>query len=191
MRKNCLLIMFSLILMTACSSAPRPLLSADPRATGQVSLPTPAAPNQRFVDHALQVEMRGAEITTGYLTEFGSRREPSKGERFLWVQVWIKNTSQLEQKLPAPEHFSALFGTTEFKPGYGHRKNYVDYTALKPVLYPGQTVEAWLRFEIPTVLELKDLQVAFLPESFQISTAFSPGEYPWGEHPIYLWKCVP
>jgi hypothetical protein len=191
MKKNSLLVLFGLILLTACAPAARPVQAADPRAAGQVSFPTPAAPGQVVEFAALQVEMRQAELTTAYPTEFGSQREPPRGEKFLWVQVRLTNAGTQEQKLPAPEHFSALFGTTEFKPGYGHRQNYLDYTALKPVLYPGQSVTAWLRFEIPVALALKDLQFAFLPESFQISTAFSPGEYPWGEHPLYLWRCEP
>lgn len=191
MKKNFILVLLGLILITACGPAVRPVQATTPRASGQVSFPTPAAPGQAVEFAALQVEMRRAEITAEYLTEFGSHREPPRGEKFLWVQVRLTNTGAQEQKLPGPEHFSALFGATEFKPGYGHRQDYTDYTALKPLLYPGQTVEAWLRFEIPAVLELKDLQVAFLPESFQISTAFSPGEYPWGEHPLYLWQCGP
>jgi hypothetical protein len=60
---------------------------------------------------------------------------------------------------------------------------------LKPGLYPGQEVKAWLRFDLPAAATLKALQFAFLPESYQISTAFSPGEYPWGDHPMYLWRC--
>ncbi len=139
----------------------------------------------------LQVEMSAAELTTGYLTEYGSKREPPVGAKFLWIHVLLKNIGQSERKLPAPEHFSALYGETEFKPSYGHRKDYTDYTALKPIIYPGQQVDAWLRFELPAAAELKDLQFAFLPESVQISVAFSPGEYPWGEHPIYLWTCAP
>jgi hypothetical protein len=52
-------------------------------------------------------------------------------------------------------------------------------------------LDAWLRFDIPADAELKELQFAFLPESFQISVSFSPGNYPWGDHPIYLWTCAP
>jgi hypothetical protein len=58
-------------------------------------------------------------------------------------------------------------------------------------LVQGQEVDAWLRFDIPAALELKELLFAFLPESSQVSLAFSPSDYPWGDHPIYLWMCAP
>ena len=32
---------------------------------------------------------------------------------------------------------------------------------------------------------------AFLPESFQVSVSFAPTDYPWANHPIYLWSCAP
>ena len=63
--------------------------------------------------------------------------------------------------------------------------------ALTTGLVQGQTVDAWLRFDIPAALELQDLQFAFLPESSQISTGYSSSEYSWGDHPIYLWTCAP
>ena len=181
--------LLGLLGLTACNAA-RPVAPAAPQ-TGYISLPTPAPSGQAVVYDDLQVVMSAAEITTGYVTEYGSRREPPAGENFLWVHVLLKNTGQRERKLPAPEHFSALYGATEFKPGYGHRKNYADYAALAPVVYQGQAVDAWLRFDLPAAAKLKDLQFAFLPESYQISIAFSPGKYPWGAHPIYLWMCAP
>jgi hypothetical protein len=103
----------------------------------------------------------------------------------------LKNIGQVEHPLPAIEHFSALYGTSEFKPSYGHRQGNTDYTALKPVVYQGQQVDAWLRFDIPASAELKDLQFVFLPESLLVSTSFAPTDYPWADHPIYLWSCAP
>jgi hypothetical protein len=143
------------------------------------------------VDDDLQVTMMQAEITTSYQTEYGSTREPPAGEKFLWIHINLQNIAQNERNLPAPEHFSVLYGATEFKSTYGHRKDYVDYTTLETIMYQGEEVDAWLRFDIPVEAELKDLQFAFLPESSQVSVGFSSGDYSWGDHPIYLWKCTP
>jgi len=71
----------------------------------------------------LQVVMSRAEVTTSFLAEYGSTREPPAGKKFLWIHITLKNISQGEQDLPAPEHFSVLNGTTEFKSTYGHRKD--------------------------------------------------------------------
>jgi len=139
----------------------------------------------------LQVAMSQAEITISYLTEYGSTREPPAGKKFLWIHITLKNIGQAERGLPAPEHFSVLNGATEFKPTYGHRQDYADYMALTTGMIPGQNVDAWLRFDIPAALELKDVWFAFLPESSQVGVDFSSGAYPWGDHPIYLWMCVP
>ena len=98
---------------------------------------------------------------------------------------------RLQQDLPAAEHFSAISGTTEFKPIYGHRKDHSDYMALVTSMVQGQSVDAWLRFDIPDALELKDLSFAFLPESSQLSLGFSSSDYSWADHPIYLWTCAP
>jgi hypothetical protein len=135
--------------------------------------------------------MSRAEITTSYQTEYGSTREPPAGKKFLWINILLKNVGQSEQNLPVPEHFSVLQGTTEFKPTYGHRNDYTDYMALTTSMVQGQDVNAWLRFDIPAALELKDLWFVFLPESSLVSVGFSSGDYPWGDHPIYLWKCTP
>jgi hypothetical protein len=135
--------------------------------------------------------MNQAEITASYQTEYGSTREPPAGNKFLWIHITIKNIGQGEQKLPASEHFSVLNGTTEFKSTYGHRKDHVDYTALTKGMVQEQTVDGWLRFDIPAPLELKDLSFAFLPDSSQVSVGFSSNDYPWGDHPIYVWSCTP
>jgi hypothetical protein len=188
--------LFGLLMFSACNSAsrpaPMPVSSATPQtAVEDKALPTPVSPGQRVVYEDLQMAMSGAEITTDYLTEYGSTREPPAGKRFLWIHIILQNIGQNERNLPAPEHFSALYGTTEFKPTYGHRKDYADYMALTAGMVQGQDVNAWLRFDIPAALELKDIWFAFLPESSQVSVGFSSSEYPWGDHPIYLWMCAP
>ena len=133
--------------------------------------------------------MSQAEITSGYLTEYDSRRDPTLGGKFLWIEVQLENSGPDEQVLPAPEHFSVLYGTSEFKPSYGHRKDYPDYTALKPGLFQGQAVNAWLRFDLPAAAELSELQFAFLPESVQINYSFPSNGYTWADHPMYFWRC--
>lgn len=187
--------LFGLLLCSACNSSSRPVVLTSPTPTqppeNNKSLPTPVFPGKAIVYHDLQVMMSQAETTTSYITEYGSSREPPAGQKFLWVRVSLKNISQHEQGLPAVEHFSVLYGTTEFKATYGHRKGHADYTALKTTVYEGQEVDAWLRFDIPAIAELVDLWFAYLPESSQVSISFSPTAYPWGDHPIYLWTCTP
>ena len=189
--------LLGLLTLTACNSTsgpvvPTPVPSPTPTPTVVYkSLPTPVSPGQMIVYDDLQVTMSQAEITTGYPTEYGSTREPPPGMRFLWIHILLKNLGQGKWDLPAPEHFSVLNGETEYKSIYGHRKDHADYLALTTGMAQGQDVDAWLRFDIPADLELKDLWFAFMPESSQISVGFSPGDYPWGDHPIYLWTCAP
>ncbi len=195
MTKTCMLLL-GLLIITACNSTsaqlfPSPVPSTTPQPTMEKSLPAPVPPGQAVVYGDLQVVMSQAEITTSYLTEYGSARVPSPGQKFLWIQIGLKDTGQAPQDLPAPEHFSVLNGATEFKPIYGHRQDHPDYMALTTGVVAGQTVDAWLRFDIPSALELKDLAFAFLPESSQVSVGFSPSNYPAGDHPIYLWTCTP
>jgi hypothetical protein len=192
------ILLIGLFILTACSSsgetsATPASATASLQSTAPVTkvLPTPMSPSQMIVYDDLQVVMSQAEVTTSYLTEFGSTREPPAGRKLLWIHIVLKNIAQQEKNLPAPEHFSALYGTTEFKPTYGHRKDYADYMALTTSIVQGQEVNAWLRFDIHAAAELKDLWFAFLPESSQVSIAFSPSAYSWGDHPIYLWACVP
>jgi len=186
-----------LLIITACNSAsgpviPTPAPSSTPLAAAEnKSLPTPMSPGQMAVYDDLQVVMSEAEITTSYLSEYGSNREPPAGKKIIWIHFLLRNIGQNLLNLPEPEHFSVLNGATEFKSTYGHRKDYVDYMALTPTLVQGQDVNAWLRFDIPAALELDDLIFAFLPESSQISVDFSSSDYPWGDHPIYLWTCAP
>ena len=197
MKKPPNVLLIGLFILTACSSAGESVtpvtITAPPGPTAIETkvLPTPMSPSQMVVYEDLQVMMSQAEITTSYLTEFDSTREPPADRKFLWIHIVFKNVGQQEQELPAPEHFSVLYGTTEFKPTYGYRKDYADYMALTISIVPGQEVDAWLRFDIYAAAELKDLWFAFLPESSQISTGFSSSEYAWGDHPIYLWTCGP
>ena len=136
--------------------------------------------------------MEQAEITNDFVTEFGSTRIPSPGEKFLWVHVRLKNTGQKDIDVPISEHYSTLYADAELKPTYGHRKDHADYTDLGPVLFPNQEVEAWLRFDIPVAAELKDLRFVFLPESSHVGTSFSSPNYPYGEeHPTFVWNCGP
>ena len=189
--------LFGLLMATACNSAsgaviPTPVPSSTPQVVEEnKSLPTPMSPSKMIVYDDLQVEMSEAEITTSYTTEYGSNREPPAGKKFIWIHVRLKNIGQSEQTLPASEHFSVLNGETEFKPTYGHRKDHADYMALTTGMVQGQEVDAWLRFDIPTGIELKDMIFAFHPESTQVSLGFSSGDYSWADHPIYLWTCAP
>jgi len=200
MKKICILLLsgiWGLWIASACNPAsrtvvPAPTPSATPpaSATNKV-LPTPMSGGQKIVYDDLQVTMSQAGVTTSYVTEYGSTREPPAGIKFLWIHILLKNIGQGKLDLPTPGHFSALYDMSEFKPTYGHRKDHTDYTALNTSLYPGDTVDAWLRFDIPADAELQALQFAFLPESTQVSAGFSSSDYAWGDHPIYLWTCAP
>ena len=184
---------FGLLIITACIAANEPVISTpDLIVTSEnKSLPTPVSPGQMVVYDDLQVVMSEAEITESYQTEYGTNREPPAGKRISWIHIQLKNISQGEMNLPASEHFSVLNGKTEFKATYGHRKDHLDYMALSTTMVQGQELDAWLRFDIPAALELKDILFAFLPESSQVSFGFSTSDYPWGDHPIYLWACAP
>jgi hypothetical protein len=192
---NCLL---GLLMATACNSAgeaaaftpvPSPIKLVGEE---KKSLPTPIAHSQMIIYDDLQVMMKEAEITTSYTTEYGSEREPtSADEKFVWIHLLLNNIGPDERTLPEIEHFSVLFGTDEFKPTYGHRKDHTDYASLNTGMVHGQEVDAWLRFDIPANAELRDLWFVFLPESSQVSLGFSSGDYFWADHPIYLWSCMP
>lgn len=177
--------------LVACYPVPAPVQAYPPTQAPNRPLPNPIPSGQEVTYADFRVTMAQAEITTSYITEYGSRRDAPTGSKFLWVHILLKNSGQVERGLPAVEHFSALFGASEFKPIYGHRQGHADYTTLKSIIYQGQQVDAWLRFDVPSDAELRNLQFAFLPESFQVSTAFAPTDYPWADHPIYLWRCGP
>ena len=189
--------LIGVLTLAACTSAsgtvvPAPIPSLPPQATAEnKSLPTPAPGGQTIMYEDLQVTMDQTEITESYETEFGSSREPTAGIKFLWIHIVLKNVGQQEQNLPAEENFSALLGTTEFKPTYGYRKDHTDYITLNTVIDAGEEVDAWLRFDVPIEAELKDLTFVFLPESTQISFGFSSTDFSWADHPIYLWSCAP
>ena len=190
------ILLFVVLLITACSfsnvGVPAQIPSITPQATAEnKSLPTPAPGGQTIIYKDLQVTMDQAEITESYETEFGSSREPTADIKFLWIHIVLKNVGQQEQNLPAEENFSALLGTTEFKPTYGYRKDHTDYITLNTVINAGEEVDAWLRFDVPLEAELKDLTFVFLPESTQISFGFSSTDFSWADHPIYLWSCAP
>jgi hypothetical protein len=186
-----LISLWGVLLSTACYPAPAPVQAYPPTPAENQPLPTPIPSGQEIVYADFRVTMSQAEIMTSYITEYGSRRDASPGTMFLWIHILLKNIGQIERPLPIIEHFSVLYGASEFKPSYGHRQGYADYTSLKPVIYQGQQADAWLRFDIPATAELKDLQFAFLPESLQMSISFAPTDYPWADHPIYLWSCAP
>jgi hypothetical protein len=188
-----------LIAMTACSSTGQSSTrqatatpSSQPTATEGKVFPTPSSPGNSIFWDDLRVTMEQIEITQDYVTEYGSTRSPSPGQKFLWVNIGLKNTGQIERDIPLSENFSVLYAGTELKPGYGHRHEYADYTALGSVIFPNQELKSWLRFDIPTAAALKDLRFVFLPESSQVGASYSSPNYPYGDDkPTYVWKCEP
>jgi uncharacterized protein DUF4352 len=199
MKKLSSIFAIGLIILTACSSANRtstaPLpttLSPQPTATGIKVFPTPSSLSDSIIWDGLQVTMDQLEVTQDYVTDYGSTRSPSAGQKFLWVDIRLKNTGQIEMDVPLPGHFSVLYAGTELKPSYGHRQGYADYTALGSVIFPNQELDSWLRFDIPTAAELKDMRFVFLPESSQVGASFSSPNYPYSEDkPTYVWNCTP
>jgi hypothetical protein len=190
-----LMISFGFLLLGGCAGSAK-TVTRQPPATPQAAvhmktMPAANPPDTAIRYNQMQVAIGLAEITTSYMTEYGTTREPPAQQKFLWVRILLNNTGSQERSLPATEHFSVLYASSEYKPSYGHRIGKVDYTSLKPVVYPGQVVDAWLRFEIPAAAGLQDLQAAFLPESFQVSFANPESGYSWADHPLYLWRCIP
>jgi hypothetical protein len=167
--------------VSSATSAPIP--------TQVFHLPTSIPGGQAVTYHNLRLTMNQAEITTGYETEYGIRREPTQGEKFLWVEIQLENISSSVQNLPDIDHFSAVFGASEFKPAYGHRKDYPDYVALDPELYEGQKSNVWLRFDIPSEAALKDLRFVYLPDSLQVNLSVPQDGYSWADHPQFFWEC--
>ena len=188
-----------LILLTACSTTSKPpavtiTATAYPQPTATVTkvLPVPSSPNDSILWDDLQVTMDQLEITQEYLTDFGSIRIPSAGEKFLWVHIQLKNTGQIEMDTPVSEHYSILYAATEIKPVYGHRNGYMDYTSLGLTIFPNQELDGWLRFDIPAAAELRDMRFVFLPESAQVGTSFSSPNYPYSDDkPTFVWNCAP
>lgn len=188
-----------LILLTACSTTSKPpavTITAtaypQPTATATKVLPVPSSPNDSILWDDLQVTMDQLEITQEYLTDFGSIRIPSAGEKFLWVHIQLKNTGRIEMGIPISEHYSILYAATEIKPVYGHRNGYMDYTSLGLTIFPNQELDGWLRFDIPAAAELRDMRFVFLPESAQVGTSFSSPNYPYSDDkPTFVWNCAP
>lgn len=188
--------LFGLLILTSCNSSgravvPTPTPSSTPQAAGDYIVPIPISPGQMIVHDELQVVMEEAEITPVYITEYGTTREPPPGKNFIWIHVLLKNIGQREKALPVSEHFSVLNTSTEFKPTYGHRKDHMDYMILTPILAQGQEVDAWLRFDIPAAMDLKQFLFAFLPDSSQVSIIVPSSGSSWADHPTYLWTCLP
>ena len=193
MQKISGILLIGSIILTACSSAPV-LNTPSPQLTATESkvFPTASAPGNSISWDQLQVTMDQLEVTQDYITDYGSSRIPTEGNKFLWVHIRLKNTGQIEMDVPLPEHFSILYAAVELKPTYGHRAEYVDYTTLGPKIFPNQELDGWLRFDIPAAAELKDLRFVFLPESSQVGASFASPNYPYAnDKPTYLWKCVP
>ena len=199
MKKFSSIFAIGLIILTACSSASQtsatPLAATpfpQPTATGIKVFPTPSSLSDSIIWDSLQVTMDQLEVTQEYVTDYGSTRIPPAGQKFLWVDIRLKNTGQIEMEVPLPEHFSVLYAGTELKPSYGHRQGFVDYTTLGSVIFPNQELDSWLRFDIPTAAELKNLRFVFLPESAQVGASYSSPNYPYSEDkPTYVWKCAP
>ena len=189
--------LFGLLIVTACNSSSRAVVpaatsSSTPKAVVQQNLfPTPISNGQMIIHVNLQVTMKEAEITSSFITEYGTTREPPPGKNIIWINVLLKNIGQREQTLPESEHFSVLNTSTEFKPTYGHRKDHTDYMTLTPILAQGQEVDAWLRFDVPASMDLHEFMFAFLPDSSQVSIDLSSKDYFWADHPTYIWTCAP
>ena len=183
----------ALLMLTACSPNPtRPIALPSPTPTLIKVLPTPSSPGDSVTWRDLQVRMEQAEITESFINEFGSQRMPPADKKFLWVHVVLENVGKDEILLPDPENFSALYAESEFKPTYGHRQGYADYTGLDTALFPGQKLDAWLRFDIPDTANLKDLWLVFLPTSAQVGVSPTSPNYPYAENkPTYVWNCEP
>ena len=189
--------LLGLLVLSACSPAAETALPATvtppppPIETGVSAVPTPASPGDTIIWQDLRVTMDQVEATDVFVTEFGSTRIPSAGEKFLWVRVLLRNGGGIEVERPRLEHYSVLYAATELKPIYGHRQDHPEYSALEAVLYPDEQVDGWMRFDIPATAEMQDLRFVFLPESSQVGVSFSSPNYPYGEDkPIFVWECA-
>ena len=199
MKKISRTLLIGLIILTACSFASHsstiPLtVSPSPQTTATAIkvLPTFSSPGNSILWDDLQLTMDRIEITQDYVTDYGSTRSPSPGQKFLWVHLGLKNAGHIEMNMPLSENFSVLYAGTELKPSYGHRQGYADYTALGSVIFPNQELDSWLRFDIPTAAALNELRFVFLPGSSQVGTSYSSPTYPYADdRPIYVWNCQP
>jgi hypothetical protein len=199
MKNTAAILLSALFILTACASANQTSTTKlpttappQPTATEIKPLPTPASPGDPITWDELQVTMDQLEVTQDYMTDYGSTRIPPAGQKFMWVHVLLKNTGQVEMDVPLSEHFSLLYAGAELKPSYGHRQGYLEYTTLGTVIFPDQSLEGWLRFDIPATAELKELRFVFLPESSQVGSSYSSPNYPYADDkPTYVWNCEP
>ena len=201
LKKLLCLLLIGLVVLTACTTPGKssnvPAIATatqTPRPTPTATrvLPTPSSPSDSVLWDDLQVTMDQIEITQDYLTDFGSTRKPPAGKKFLWAHIRLKNTGQVEMDVPVLEHYSILYAAIEIKPIYGHRNGYAEYSALGPVIFPDQELDGWLRFDIPTTAELKEMRFVFLPESAQVGVSYSSPYYPYAEDkPTYVWNLGP
>lgn len=194
MKKRSGLIAMGFLLLVACSTAGQAPVSPSPQptATPIIVMPTPSSPGNSVTWDNLQVSMDQPEFTNVYETDYGSTRYPPGGGKFLWVHIGIKNTGQVETGLPLAENFSVLYASTELKPTYGHRDGHKDYTELAPVIFPDQSLDGWLRFDVPATAEFKDMLFVFLPESSQVGSSYSSPTYPYADDkPTFVWDFMP
>lgn len=197
MKKTSSILFIALFIFTACtpageSSTELAVRTAFPKPTATVTsvLPTPSSPGDPIIWRDLQVSMDRAEITDSFINEFGSQRVPSAGQKLLWIHIALENVGKDEILLPEVENFSVLYTESEFKPIYGHRQGFADYTDVGNTLFPGQELDAWLRFDIPDTADLNELWFVFLPGSAQVGVSPSSPNYPYAENkPTYVWKC--
>lgn len=191
------IILFSMFfLLAACvneNESPAAITTPVPSPSAtDTPFPTPASPKDAIVWDGLQVTIDLLEITGEYQTDYGSSRIPPDGQKFLWVHIRIANNGPVQLDIPALEHFSILYAAAELKPTYGHRQNYTDYSTLGSQLSPAQELDGWLRFDIPTAAQLKELRFVFIPESAQVGASYGSPNYPYAkDKPTYVWNCAP
>ena len=197
MKNTATILLIGLLTLTACSAtdqaATTPLPAtpfSQPTPTEIKVLPTPSSPGDSILWDDLQVTMDELEVSEDYITDYGSSRVPTEGNKFLWVHIRLRNTGQIQMDVPLSEHYSILYAATELKPSYGHRQGYTEYTTLGSLIFPNQDLDGWIRFDIPTTAELKDLRFVFLPVSAQVGASYNSPNYPYADDkPTYLWNC--
>lgn len=95
-----MIVLFDLVILTACSSTGNVTILPQPTPTEVRVLPTSSASGDTILWQGLQVTMDQAEITEDFITKFGSIRIPSPGDKFLWVSVLLKNVGNPEIHTP-------------------------------------------------------------------------------------------
>lgn len=153
--------------------------------------PTPLAPGSMVIHNDFRIVLLRAEISGEYVSQYGSVRQPAAGAKYLWVEVSLQNQGTRPIQTPGSDHYSVLFYSREIKPSYGHRQDYQEYTALDTTIYPGETLQAWLRFEIPETAQISDFRFAYMPDSVRVSLAAPETDTPWARHSLYLWNLTP